>query len=134
MGFYSNDYGAFVPEALILPIAYHTVALHHVVRGPRGKARIVLPTTGGCRPCPPYLCQVGCTTVDPSMLVSRPAPTRRVGHVGGPAVRGRGDVAARSIPVISGSILDDLDSRTDSYNSYMAHFRPVKHGPPRQSR
>ncbi|RZR79006.1 hypothetical protein BHM03_00004570 [Ensete ventricosum] len=46
-GFYSNDHGAFVLEALILLIAYHVVALHHAVRGPCGKARVVLPATRG---------------------------------------------------------------------------------------
>ncbi|RWV79697.1 hypothetical protein GW17_00059125, partial [Ensete ventricosum] len=51
-GFYSNDYGVFVPEALILLIAYRTAALHHAIRGPCGEARVVLPATGGCRPCP----------------------------------------------------------------------------------
>ncbi|RZR70763.1 hypothetical protein BHM03_00001343 [Ensete ventricosum] len=67
----------FVPEALILLIAYHTVAPHHVVYGPCGETRAVLPAIGGCRPCPPYPCQVGRTTADPSMLVSG-----RLQHVG----------------------------------------------------
>ncbi|RWW36633.1 hypothetical protein BHE74_00058330, partial [Ensete ventricosum] len=72
-----NHYGAFVPEALILPIAYHAAALHHAVRGPCGEARVVLLATGACRPCPPYLCQVGRTTTDPSVLVSG-----RLQHIG----------------------------------------------------
>ncbi|RZS20618.1 hypothetical protein BHM03_00053147, partial [Ensete ventricosum] len=38
---------AFVPETLILLISYHTVAPHHVVRGPCGEARAVLPATRG---------------------------------------------------------------------------------------
>ncbi|RWW37011.1 hypothetical protein BHE74_00057924 [Ensete ventricosum] len=55
-GFYSNDCKAFVPEALILLIAYHTAAPYHAVCGPCGEARAILPTTGGCRPCPSYPC------------------------------------------------------------------------------
>ncbi|RZS01169.1 hypothetical protein BHM03_00030983 [Ensete ventricosum] len=51
---------------------------------------------------PPYLCQVGRMTADPPMLVSGRAQSRRVGHVVGPAVRGRRDVAARSTFAISG--------------------------------
>ncbi|RWW67397.1 hypothetical protein BHE74_00025166, partial [Ensete ventricosum] len=49
--------GVSVPEALILFIAYHTAAHHHVVRGPCDEARVVLLTVGGCRPCPHYPCQ-----------------------------------------------------------------------------
>ncbi|RZS22508.1 hypothetical protein BHM03_00055306 [Ensete ventricosum] len=55
-GFYSNDCKAFVPEALILLIAYHTATPYHAVCGPCGEARAILPTTGGCRPCPSYPC------------------------------------------------------------------------------
>ncbi|RWW05132.1 hypothetical protein GW17_00031613 [Ensete ventricosum] len=50
---------------------------------------------------PPYLCQVGCMTVDPPMLMSSRAQSRRVSHVVGPTVRGRRDVATRSTFVIS---------------------------------
>ncbi|RRT63468.1 hypothetical protein B296_00005763 [Ensete ventricosum] len=76
-GFYSNDCGEFVHEALILFIAYHTVAPDHVVQGHCDEAHAVLPATGGCRPCPPYPCQVGRTTADPSMLMSD-----RLQHIG----------------------------------------------------
>ncbi|RRT76120.1 hypothetical protein B296_00022508 [Ensete ventricosum] len=34
-GFYSNGYGAPVPEVLIAPVAYHAVVLHRSFRGPR---------------------------------------------------------------------------------------------------
>ncbi|RZR91421.1 hypothetical protein BHM03_00019536, partial [Ensete ventricosum] len=35
------------------------------------------PAGKGCRPCPPYLCQVGCMIADPSMPASGRLP--RVG-------------------------------------------------------
>ncbi|RWW75539.1 hypothetical protein BHE74_00016427 [Ensete ventricosum] len=35
-GFYSNGYGAPVPEVLTVPVAYHAVILRHSFRGPCG--------------------------------------------------------------------------------------------------
>ncbi|RWW03838.1 hypothetical protein GW17_00032972, partial [Ensete ventricosum] len=89
-------YEASVPEVLTAPVAYHVVILRRSLRGPCGEARGVHPTTGERRSCPPYPCQVGRMTADPPMLVSGRLQSRRVGHVIGPAIRGRGDVAARS--------------------------------------
>ncbi|RRT65608.1 hypothetical protein B296_00031585 [Ensete ventricosum] len=37
MCFYSNGYGALVPEVITAPIAYHAVILRRSFRGPRGK-------------------------------------------------------------------------------------------------
>ncbi|RZS14939.1 hypothetical protein BHM03_00046683, partial [Ensete ventricosum] len=82
-GFYSNSYGASVPKVLILFIAYHTTAPHHAVCGPCDEVCAVLPAVGECRPCPHYPCQVGRTTVDPSMLVSG-----RLQHVGSATLTG----------------------------------------------
>ncbi|RRT82692.1 hypothetical protein B296_00009740 [Ensete ventricosum] len=65
-GLYSENNEVSVPESCIFFIAYHTVAPHHVVPGPCGEAR-------ACRSA--SLC--------------------RVGHVGGPIVREREDVAVR---------------------------------------
>ncbi|RWW63464.1 hypothetical protein BHE74_00029349, partial [Ensete ventricosum] len=107
-GFYSNGYGAPVPEVLTVPVAYHAVVLRHSLRGPRGEVRGVLPATEEHRPCPPYLCQVGHMTADPPILVSGRAQSRRVGHVVGPAIRGRRDVATRSTFVISFPPREDL--------------------------
>ncbi|RRT81274.1 hypothetical protein B296_00001056 [Ensete ventricosum] len=90
-GFYSNGYGAPVPEVLTVPVAYHAIVLRRNLRGPRGEVRDVLPAIEERRPCPPYLCQVGRMTADPPILVSGRAQSRRVGHVVGPAVRGRRD-------------------------------------------
>ncbi|RRT46675.1 hypothetical protein B296_00051441, partial [Ensete ventricosum] len=82
--FYSECCRSFVPGNLTAFIAYHAVVpFHHA-----------------CRPCgrlydhwrPPYLYPVGCLCW--------------VGHVGGPAVRGYDDVAARSAFVISGVLFD----------------------------
>ncbi|RZR76343.1 hypothetical protein BHM03_00001052 [Ensete ventricosum] len=70
MSFYSNGYGAPVPEVLTAPVAYHAVVLRRSFRGPRGEVRDVPPATGEGRSCPPYLCQVGRMTADPPMLVS----------------------------------------------------------------
>ncbi|RZS27271.1 hypothetical protein BHM03_00060719, partial [Ensete ventricosum] len=36
-GFYSNGYGAPVPEVLTAPVAYHAVVLRRSFRGPRGR-------------------------------------------------------------------------------------------------
>ncbi|RRT41989.1 hypothetical protein B296_00024711 [Ensete ventricosum] len=69
-GFYSNSYGASVPQALILFIGYHTAIPHHAIHGPCDEVRVVLPTVGGCRPCPRYSCQVDRMTTDPFMFVS----------------------------------------------------------------
>ncbi|RWW21220.1 hypothetical protein GW17_00014633 [Ensete ventricosum] len=107
-GFYSNSYGISVTEALILFIAYHTAAPHHTVRGPCGEARAVLPTVAGCRPCPPYPCQVGRMTSGPSMLMPG-----RLRHIGSATSTGllpsrRGDVAAKSTCVISSPPREDL--------------------------
>ncbi|RRT84629.1 hypothetical protein B296_00004695 [Ensete ventricosum] len=96
-----NGYGAPVPEVLTTPVAYHVVVLRRSFRGPCGEVRGVPPVTGKVGLAPPYLCQVGRMTADPPMLVSGRAQSRRVGHVVGPAVRGRRDVAARSTFVIS---------------------------------
>ncbi|RWW37164.1 hypothetical protein BHE74_00057758 [Ensete ventricosum] len=92
-GFYSNGYGAPVPEVLTAPVAYHVVVLRRSFRGPRDEVRGVPPATGEGRSCPPYLCQVGRMTADPPMLASGQAQSRQVGHVVGPYVRGRRDVA-----------------------------------------
>ncbi|RWW35477.1 hypothetical protein BHE74_00059598, partial [Ensete ventricosum] len=75
--FYSNSYGASVPQAIILFIAYHTAVPHHAIHGPCDEVRAVLPTVGGCRPCPHYPCEGDRMTIDPSMLVSG-----RLQHVG----------------------------------------------------
>ncbi|RWW61747.1 hypothetical protein BHE74_00031166 [Ensete ventricosum] len=65
----------------------------------------------GCRPCPPYPCQVDRMTADPSMPTSGRLPrvgsTTLAGQLSGGArtwravVRGHEDVAARSIFAIS---------------------------------
>ncbi|RRT40721.1 hypothetical protein B296_00037304, partial [Ensete ventricosum] len=105
-------YEASVPEVLTVPVAYHAVVLHYSLHGPCGEARDVLPATGERRSCPPYPCQVGRTTADPPMLVSGRLQLRRVGHVVGPAIRGREDVAARSTSrVTSGANPGDLAER-----------------------
>ncbi|RWV79278.1 hypothetical protein BHE74_00051762 [Ensete ventricosum] len=51
-GFYSNGYGAPVPEVLTVPVAYNVVVLHHSFRGPLGEVRGVPPATGESRSCP----------------------------------------------------------------------------------
>ncbi|RWV94116.1 hypothetical protein GW17_00043382 [Ensete ventricosum] len=99
--FYSNDFGAFVPEALILLIACCTAAPHHVVRGPCGEARAVLPATGGMSTLPTLPLSGRPYDDWPFHACVRPAPIRRVGHVSGPAVRGREDVTVRSTSIIS---------------------------------
>ncbi|RWW02890.1 hypothetical protein GW17_00033995, partial [Ensete ventricosum] len=91
-----NGYGAPVPEVLIAPVAYRVVVLRRGFRGPRGEVRGVPPAIGEGRSCLPYLCQVGRMMADPPIFVSGRAQLRQVGHVVGPAVRGRRDVAARS--------------------------------------
>ncbi|RZR73876.1 hypothetical protein BHM03_00029162 [Ensete ventricosum] len=92
-GFYSNGYGAPVPEVLTAPVAYHVVVLRRSFRGSRDEVRGVPPATGEGRSCPPYLCQVGRMTADPPMLASGRAQSRQVGHVVGPDVQGHRDVA-----------------------------------------
>ncbi|RRT36392.1 hypothetical protein B296_00033010 [Ensete ventricosum] len=72
MSLYSESNGVSVPESLIFFIAYHTAAPHYAIRGPCSEAH-------ACRPASPC----------------------RVDHVGKPVVRGREDVAARSIFAIS---------------------------------
>ncbi|RWW65858.1 hypothetical protein BHE74_00026805, partial [Ensete ventricosum] len=111
-GFYSNSYGISVTEALILFIAYHTAAPHHTVRGPCGEARAVLPTVAGCRPCPPYPCQVGRMTFGPSMLM--PGRLRHIGSATSTGLlpsRHPGDLAER---VTSGIDPGDLAERVTS--------------------
>ncbi|RZS12595.1 hypothetical protein BHM03_00044064 [Ensete ventricosum] len=90
MGFYSNGYGALVPEVITAPIAYHAVILRRSFRGPRGAVHGVPPATGEGRSCPPppFLCQVDRMTTDPPMLVSDRVQSRRVDHIIGPTVRG----------------------------------------------
>ncbi|RWW74240.1 hypothetical protein BHE74_00017823 [Ensete ventricosum] len=51
-GFYSNSYGASVSKALILFIAYHTTAPHHIVRGSCDETCTVLSAVEECRSCP----------------------------------------------------------------------------------
>ncbi|RWW58655.1 hypothetical protein BHE74_00034447 [Ensete ventricosum] len=99
--FYSNGYGAPVPEVLTAPIAYHAIVLHRSFRGPRGEVRGVPTAIGEGRSCTPYLCQFDRMMADPPMLASGWAQSRRVGHVVGPNVQGHRDVAARSTFVIS---------------------------------
>ncbi|RWW39862.1 hypothetical protein BHE74_00054764 [Ensete ventricosum] len=70
MGFYSNGYGASVPEVFTAHVAYHVVVLRRSFRGPRGEVCGVPLATGEGRSCPPYLCQVSRMTTDPPMLVS----------------------------------------------------------------
>ncbi|RWV87430.1 hypothetical protein GW17_00050571 [Ensete ventricosum] len=93
MGFYSNGYEAPVPEVLTTHVTYHAVVLRHSFHGPHGEVHGVPPATKEGRSCPPYLCQVGRMTADPPMLASGRAQSRRVGHVVGPNVRGRKDMA-----------------------------------------
>ncbi|RRT80374.1 hypothetical protein B296_00023817 [Ensete ventricosum] len=92
-GFYSNGYGAPVPQVLTASVAYHAVVLRRSFRGSRDEVRDVPPATGEGRSCPPYLCQVGRMTADPPMLASGRAQSRQVGHVVGPNVQGHRDVA-----------------------------------------
>ncbi|RRT53823.1 hypothetical protein B296_00031583 [Ensete ventricosum] len=100
-GFYSNGYGASVPEVLTTPVAYHVVVLRRSFCGPRGEVCGVPPATGEGRSCPLYLCRVDRMMANPPMLVSGRAQSHRVGHVVGLAVRGCRDVAVRSTFVIS---------------------------------
>ncbi|RWW16200.1 hypothetical protein GW17_00019927 [Ensete ventricosum] len=101
MGFYSKGYEAFVPEVLTAPVAYHVIILRRNLYGPCDEGRGVLPAIGERRSFPPYPCQFGRTTTDPPMLVLGQLQSRRVGHVVGPTVRGRRDMAARSTFVMS---------------------------------
>ncbi|RWW89732.1 hypothetical protein BHE74_00001221 [Ensete ventricosum] len=79
--FIVKGYEASVPEVLTVPVAYHAVVLHRSLRGPYDEARVV-----------------GRTTAGPPMLVSGRLQSRWVGHIVGPAVRGREDVTViRSI-------------------------------------
>ncbi|RWW15377.1 hypothetical protein GW17_00020789 [Ensete ventricosum] len=83
MSFYSGCCRLYVLDNLTAFMAYH----------------VVVPFHHACCPCgrlydhwrPPYLHPAGCL--------------RRVGHVGGPAVRGYDDLATRSAFVISVVIL-----------------------------
>ncbi|RZR81492.1 hypothetical protein BHM03_00007773 [Ensete ventricosum] len=69
------------------------------------------PASKGCRPCPPYLCQVGRMTADPSMPTSGRLPrvesATLAGQSSGSAgmwrsvVRGHEDVATRPVFTIS---------------------------------
>ncbi|RRT33282.1 hypothetical protein B296_00057773 [Ensete ventricosum] len=101
MGFYSKAYEAFVLEVLTAPVAYHVIILRRNLYGPCDEGRGVLPAIGERRSFPPYPCQFGRTTTDPPMLVLGRLQSRRVGHVVGPTVRGRRDMAARSTFVMS---------------------------------
>ncbi|RZR94035.1 hypothetical protein BHM03_00022637 [Ensete ventricosum] len=103
-----SGYEAFVPEVLTVSVAYHVVVLRRSLRGPCGEARVVLPASGECRPCSPYPCQVSRMTTDPPMLLSGWLQSRWAGHVVGPAVRGRGDVTAKSTSVVLGAMLNEL--------------------------
>ncbi|RZR92976.1 hypothetical protein BHM03_00021368 [Ensete ventricosum] len=93
MGFYSNGYGAPVPEVLTAPVAYHAIVASVVLAVRCVACLLPLEKVGLA---PPYLGQVGRMTADSPMLVFGWAQSRRVDHVVGPAVRGRRDVAARS--------------------------------------
>ncbi|RRT48150.1 hypothetical protein B296_00024925 [Ensete ventricosum] len=95
-GFYSKGYEASVPEVLTTPVAYHAIILRRSLCGPCDEARGVLLATGEHQSCPPYPCRFDRTTVDPPMLVLGRLQSRRVGHVVGPAVRGRRYVAAKT--------------------------------------
>ncbi|RWW14468.1 hypothetical protein GW17_00021769 [Ensete ventricosum] len=69
-GFYSNGYGAPVPEVLTAPIAYHAIVLRRSFRGPCGEVRGVPTATGEGLSCTPYLCQFDRMMADPPMLAS----------------------------------------------------------------
>ncbi|RWV78517.1 hypothetical protein GW17_00060511, partial [Ensete ventricosum] len=76
-GFYSNGYGAPVPEVLTAPVAYHAIILRHNFRDPRDEVRDVPPATWEDRSYPPYLCQVDRRMTDPcvrlgSIMSNRP--------------------------------------------------------------
>ncbi|RWW46693.1 hypothetical protein BHE74_00047361 [Ensete ventricosum] len=71
MGFYSNGYGAPVPEVLIAPVTYHAVVLHRGFCGPRGQSS------------------------------SGRAQSHRIDHVVDPTVRGQRNMTARLRFIIS---------------------------------
>ncbi|RWV81206.1 hypothetical protein GW17_00057399, partial [Ensete ventricosum] len=108
-GFYSNGYGAPVPEVLIALVAYYVVVLRRSFRDPRGEVRGVPPATGEGRDVD-FLCPVRVaggeqrplrsqTAAPPHGLLYHRRRIRQPGSRFAPASRMR---VGYSVPVIAG--------------------------------